>query len=358
MSEKLNKLRKDIDKLDAQIQELITKRAILAKEVAQAKNSVEDKPNFYRPEREAEVLSLALERNQGPLSDNTIILLFKEIMSACLALQKPLKISFLGPAGSYSQTAVFKHFGQEIDAIPARNFNDIFYQVEAGHAKYGVVPIENSTEGGIKQVLDIFVNTPLKICGEIELRIHHCLLSKADNLNKIKRIYSHEQSLGQCRNWLNANLNNIECIALSSNSEAAKQASNDIESAAIAGKVTAEIYNLNKLATRIEDNPNNITRFAIIGHENIQITGKDKTSFLVSGVNESGSLHALLAPFAINNINMTRIESRPSHNSVWDYIFFIDIEGHIDDEKIKTAVKTLEMQSAMLKHLGSYPTHF
>ncbi|MEN8218264.1 MAG: prephenate dehydratase [Pseudomonadota bacterium] len=348
----LSDIRTRIDQLDLQVQDLITKRARLADQVARAKYAQEETPNFYRPEREAEILRNVIARNQGPLSNDTLTLIFREIMSGCLALQKPLKVAFLGPAGTYTQAAVYKHFGQAAQNIPLQTIDEVFRDVEAGTANYGVVPVENSTEGGVNQTLDCFIKTPLKICSEIELPIHHHLLSRAE---QVKRIYAHQQSLAQCRGWLDNQLPTIERIAVNSNAEAARRAANESGAAAIAGQMAAEIYQLQIVASRIEDDVDNTTRFAVLGQQEVPPTGNDKTSLLLSSPNKPGALYHLLEPFAKNNVSMTRIESRPSRQGIWEYVFFVDIEGHIKESPVANALQVLENHTSLIKHLGSYP---
>jgi len=350
----LSTVRKQIDDLDQQIQSLLTQRANLASDVAKAKRKVETTPNFYRPEREAEVLRKVIARNQGPLSNEVLTGLFKNIMSACLALQKPLKVAYLGPEGTYSEAAALLHFGHSIEKIPVQTIREVFRSVSTGLAQYAVVPIENSTEGGVTQTLDMLLNSPLNICGETELAIHHCLLAQ-NPLDKIQRIYSHQQSLGQCRLWLEQHAPDIERIGVSSNAEAAKLAANDPHAAAIAGSNNADLYNLSCLAENIEDEPENTTRFAIIGEQQIPVTGQDKTSLVLSTQNHAGALHDLLGCFLQHDINLSRVESRPAQHSAWNYVFFIDLDGHIDDAKVKAALSQLVSHCTLFKHLGSYP---
>jgi len=348
-------VRSQIDEIDEEIQALITKRACLAEKVAEAKHAEEKNPNFYRPEREAAVLKQVMKRNKGPLEDEVIARIFREIMSACLALQKQLTVAFLGPEGTYSQSAVLKHFGHAVQMRPQQTIDDIFRTVESGNAQYGVVPVENSTEGGVNHGLDCFVGSPLKICGEVELPIHHNLLSKNKNIEDISRIYAHQQSLAQCRIWLDTYLPTAERIAVSSNAEAAKRATNKKNSAAIAGKAAAEIYQLQILVSHIENNANNVTRFAILSTEDAPMSDCAKTSLLLSTSNESGALYRLLQIFAEHGVSMTRIESRPSHQGIWEYVFFIDIKGHIKDPSVEKALKELKSHTTLFKHLGSYP---
>ncbi len=356
MSDTLPKLRKKIDDLDEQIQSLISQRAQVAVEVAEAKTaSGNSAPSFYRAEREAEVLRKVMERNQGPLSDQEIARLFREIMSACLALEQVMSIAYLGPEGTYTQTAALKHFGHSVATLPQASIADVFHEVESGNMAYGVVPIENSTEGMVTHTLDEFMNSSLHICGEVELRIHHCLLSQTDDISQIHKVYSHRQSLAQCHRWLDANLATVERIDVSSNAEAARRAAAEKGTAAIAGDMAAEIYALRTLAKNIEDETNNTTRFLVIGKRATPACGKDKTSILVYADNKPGSLHRILAPLANNNVSMTRIESRPSRQGVWNYVFFIDIEGHQTDVTVTKALSELRQEANMVKVLGSYP---
>lgn len=354
MSDKLLQLRDKIDQLDEQIQELITERARVAEDVAKAKQDAGNNV-FYRAEREAQVLRKVMERNQGPLSDEEMARLFREIMSACLALERVMKIAFLGPEGTFTQAAALKHFGHSVQTLPMTTIGDVFREVESGTASYGVVPVENSTEGVINHTLDEFMNSSLHICGEVELRIHHHLLGKAEDINDVKKVYSHRQSLAQCRKWLDTHLSNVEQVDVSSNAEAARLASEQAGAAAIAGESAAEIYGLNTIVSNIEDEPDNTTRFLVIGKRAVPASGQDKTSMLVSAVNKPGALHAMLQPLASNGISMTRIESRPSRQGMWNYVFFIDIEGHIDDENVANALKELKNAASMVKVLGSYP---
>ena len=356
MSDKLPQLRQKIDALDEQILELISQRAQVAVDVAEAKiaSGVRD-ASFYRAEREAEVLAKVKERNQGPLSDQEVARLFREIMSACLALEQVMSIAYLGPEGTYTQAATLKHFGHSVETIPQASIADVFREVESGNAAYGVVPVENSTEGMITHTLDEFMNSSLYICGEVELRIHHCLLSQADDISKIQKVYSHRQSLGQCHRWLDVNLAGVERIDVSSNAEAAKRAATEKNAAAIAGETAADIYALKTLAKNIEDESDNTTRFIVIGKRETPACGSDKTSMLVYTENKPGALYNILAPFSNNNVSMTRIESRPSRRGMWNYVFFIDIEGHQSDASVAAALVVLQQEANMVKVLGSYP---
>ncbi|HPF27728.1 MAG TPA: prephenate dehydratase [Steroidobacteraceae bacterium] len=354
----LESLRGEIDSVDRQIHELLNARAALARRVADSKHGLVGSPiEFYRPEREAQVLRMAKERNKGPLRDEEVLRLFREIMSACLAQEEPLKVAFLGPEGTFTQTAVLKHFGHSVRALPLASIDEVFQEVEAGHADFGVVPIENSTEGTVNHTLDRFVSSPLKICGEVELRVHQFLMGRMGSLVGIKRICSHSQSLAQCRNWLEEHLPTVERVSVSSNAEGARRARDEDGTAAIAGETAAEVYGLNVLAAEIEDRPDNTTRFFVLGRKLFRASGQDKTTLLCSArhTGSHGALFRLLEPFAQHAINMTRIESRPSKRQKWDYVFFLDIEGHAEDPAIKRALAELKKRASLFRVLGSYP---
>jgi chorismate mutase/prephenate dehydratase len=355
MSDKLDQLRARIDGLDQEIQRLLSERAACARHVAEAKRDAEGEALYYRPEREAEVLRLVRERNTGPLSDDEMVRLFREIMSACLALEQPLSVAYLGPEGTYTQDAALKHFGHSVSLKPLAAIDEIFRDVEAGSADFGVVPVENSTEGAINHTLDMFMRSPVKICGDVELPIHHQLLASGDDRGAVRKVYAHQQALAQCREWLNANLPQAVRIAVGSNAEAALVAKEDVTAAAIASDAAAELYGLNRLAANIEDDPCNTTRFLVIGRQKPERTGNDKTSLMVSVHNQSGALYSLLEPIARHGVSMTKIESRPSRISKWDYVFFVDVEGHADDENVAAALKELGETASSLKVLGSYP---
>jgi chorismate mutase/prephenate dehydratase len=347
-------VRERIDAIDQEILRLISERAACAKAVAEIKSSA-GHDQFYRPEREAAILRQIKQQNPGPLDGEEVARLFREIMSACLALEQPLQVAFLGPAGTFTQAAAIKHFGHAVQTIPLGTISDIFREVEAGSCQYGVVPVENSTEGVISHTLDLFVSSPLRIAGEVTLRIHHHLMSSDPALSAVQTVFSHEQSLAQCRGWLDRHLPHAERVSVGSNAEAARMAAEQPGSAAVAGEAAAEIYGLQILAARIEDEPGNTTRFLVIGPEDAPPSGSDKTSLLFSCRNEAGGLHRLLTPFATHGISMTRIESRPSRRAVWDYVFFVDIQGHRDDHTIATALEVLRQESHLFKILGSYP---
>jgi len=351
----LDQLRERIDALDEQIQSLLNERASCAQHVAEAKRGDDADAVYYRPEREAEVLRKVRERNKGPLPDDEIARLFREIMSACLALEQPLTVAYLGPEGTYTQAAALKHFGHSVKLKSMSAIDEIFREVEAGSADFGVVPVENSSEGAINHTLDMFIRSTLKICGDVELRIHHQLMGNGGSIDAVKSVHAHQQALAQCREWLDANLPGVERIAVSSNAEAARQASEDKSVAAIASDVAAETYSLRTLATNIEDDPNNTTRFLVVGDQPVGPSGNDKTSLMVTVHNKAGALYSLLEPVSRHGVSMTRIESRPSRMSKWDYIFFVDVDGHRSDENVAAALAELESRASMLKVLGSYP---
>ncbi|QKT04780.1 prephenate dehydratase [Ectothiorhodospiraceae bacterium 2226] len=351
---KLQALRERIDRLDEELQARISERASIAQEVARTKQAAGADNGYYRPEREAEVLRKVKARNAGPLSDEEMARLFREIMSACLALEEPLRIGFLGPEGTFTQAAALKHFGHSVQTASLATTDQVFRAVEAGECHYGVVPVENSTEGVVTHTLDLFINSPLTVCGEVELRIHHLLLGRAGG-EAPTRVYSHQQSLGQCRAWLDANLGSVERVAVSSNAEAARRAAEEADAVAIAGEAAAEIYGLEVLARNIEDEPGNTTRFLVIGRQPVPPSGHDKTSLLLSTRNKPGALYAMLEPLSRHGVSMTRIESRPSRRAIWEYVFFVDIEGHCADPTVAAALQELESEAAMFRVLGSYP---
>ncbi|HHJ35843.1 MAG TPA: prephenate dehydratase [Gammaproteobacteria bacterium] len=361
MTEKdpLAEIRKRIDEIDTSIQNLVSERAACAAEVAKVKQQQGETGHFYRPEREAQVLRAVMERNAGPLTDESIAGVFREIMAACLAHERPLKVAFLGPEGTYTHSAAIKHFGSFIDPQPVDSIDEVFRIVEAGGANFGAVPVENSSAGVINHTLDLFMKSPLIISGEVALRIRHNLLTQLDSLDKIDRVYAHQQSLSQCDLWLSKHLPNAERIAMNSNAQAVLHARENntasMGTASIGGSMASELYDVPILESDIEDEPDNTTRFAIIGQHVAPPSGDDRTSLLVFVQNKPGSLFDLLKPLADRNISMSNIESRPSRRGVWDYVFFIDIDGHRDDVSVREAISEIEQASAMVTILGSYP---
>ena len=362
----LDQVRADIDAIDQEIQALISRRARCAQRVAEIKmadvlaarerGEADSEVLYYRPEREAQVLQRIIDRNEGPLAGETVAHVFREIMSACLALEKPLKIAYLGPEGTFTQAAAIKHFGHAAVCVSQPTIDSVFSLVESGECNYGVVPVENSTEGMVSHTLDNFMDSPLKISGELELRIgHHLLVLNNTPAESITRICAHQQALAQCRNWLDQHCSGIERVAVSSNGEAARMAAETPGVAAVAGDMAADLYQLEKLAEHIEDYSDNTTRFLIIGREDVPPSGRDKTSVIVSSRNKPGALFALLDPFRRGGISLTRIDTRPSRTEKWAYVFFIEFEGHLQDEKVAAVIAELEEQSILMKPLGSYP---
>jgi len=353
----LDSIRESIDDIDARIQGLLSERARFAQLVGISKTAGGKAVDFYRPEREAQVLRKALKRNAGPLRDEEVVRLFREIMSACLAQQEPLKVAFLGPEGTFTQAAVLKQFGASVRALPLPAIDEVFHEVEGGIADFGVVPIENSSEGTVNHTLDMFLGSGLKICGEVELRINHHLMGRMTGLADVKRVCAHPQALAQCRGWLDDQLPDADRVPVSSNAEGARRARDERDTAAIAGRAAAEIYGLHLLANEIEDRPDNTTRFLVIGRKLFSASGIDKTTLLVSArdTDGAGALFRLLEPLAEHQVNMTRIESRPSRKRKWDYVFFIDIEGHVSDPAVAEALAALEKRASLFKVLGSYP---
>ena len=363
-TERLIELRDEIDNLDTQIQELITQRARCAQEVADVKTKATrtgegvEKVNavFYRPEREAQVLSNVMQRNKGPLANEDMARLFREIMSACLALEKPMTVAYLGPEGTFTQQAAIKHFGAWVNTKPMPAIDEVFREVEAGAVHYGVVPVENSTEGVVNHTLDSFLSSNIAIAGEVELRIHHHLMvGKNTRKENITRVYSHQQSLAQCRKWLDAHMPHVERVSVNSNSEAARRVNSEWNSAAIAGQMAADLYDLEIINETIEDSPDNSTRFLIVGTNKVQPSGEDKTSIIVSMRNEPGALYKLLKPFYDHDIDLTRLETRPSPSGNWTYVFFIDFVGHLTDSNVITAIEDVRKTAVEVKELGSYP---
>jgi len=348
-------VRARIDALDRQMLELVNERAERAREVAEIKRAAGETDNFARPEREARLLRELTERNPGPLDAGAVGRIFREIISGCLALEQQLRVAYLGPAGTFTQAAVQKHFGRSIETRPLGAIDEVFREVAAGSAQFGVVPVENSTEGMVTHTLDVFPQSNLRICGEVLLRVHHHLVSNAGALASVATVYAHQQALAQCREWLDANLPRAQRVAVNSNAEAAQRTAGEAATAAIASDMAAEIYGLERLVERIEDEPDNTTRFLVLGDHEVGHSGDDKTSLMVSARNRPGALFHLIKPLADYGIDMTRLESRPTKGRLWEYIFFIDILGHVDDERVQPALEALRDEAALCRVLGSYP---
>jgi len=351
MSEELKKYREQIDELDEQILKLVSERARLARTIGSLKHG----GPIYRPEREAQVLRRLQERNPGPLSNEAVTAIFRTVMSNCRALEKELSVAFLGPLGTYSEEAANKQFGGLSKPVQCASIDEVFQVVEAGSVDYGVVPVENSTEGGIGRTLDLLLQTGLHICGEVDLPVHHNLLSNAADKSGISKLYSHAQSLAQCHEWLNRNLPGVERQAVASNSEAARLASENAGVAAIASRRAGELFGLNLLAENIEDDPRNTTRFLVLANHDVAPSGHDRTSLAMATRNVPGAVVELLAPLAKHGVSMSKLESRPAHTGMWEYVFFVDIEGHRNDPHVAAALEGLRDKAAFLKVLGSYP---
>jgi chorismate mutase/prephenate dehydratase len=346
----IQSLRTQIDQLDDELAALVQRRAGLAQRIGTLKGGAP----AYRPEREAEILR-RIGGKSGPLTADRLLAVFREIISACRALEQAIRVSYLGPEGTFSEQAVRKHFGRAVEGLATASVDEAFRRCESGTAQFTVVPAENSTEGVVGRTLDLLLATPLRICGEVELRVQQNLLCRTDDLSSIKKIYSHAQSLAQCNGWLSQNLPRAERVPVTSNADAARRAAEEAGSAAVAGEAAAERYGLNMLAKGIEDDPNNTTRFLVLGHLDPAPTGKDRTSLVVSAENKPGAVHALLTPLAQHRVSMTRIESRPARSRLWEYMFFIDVEGHQQDKGVSAALAELKARAPYLKILGSYP---
>jgi chorismate mutase/prephenate dehydratase len=350
MAESLKQIRDQIDALDRRLVKLLSSRARLAQRIGRLKEGP-----AYRPEREAQVLRGVLAANPGPLPDAALARLYTEIMSACRALEDSLSVAYLGPQGTFSQEAATKHFGGVTKLAPCGSIDEVFRQVETGALGYGVVPVENSTEGAIGRTLDLLLATSAKICGEVMLPIRQCLMGKSGKLGDVRRVYSHTQSLGQCQQWLARHLPKAERAPVVSNAEAARLAARERGAAAIGPKTAAALYGLKVIAANIEDESKNTTRFLVIAAQDTARSGRDKTSLVMSTRNVPGAMHELLTPLAANQVSMTRLESRPSRTGLWEYVFYVDIEGHQGDANVARALAELEQKASFLKNLGSYP---
>lgn len=351
MSEELKQLREQIDRVDDELLKLVNKRAALAQQIGHLKlNSV-----VLRPEREAQILLRMQGNNPGPLSNQAVVQLFTEVMSQCRALEAPLTIAYLGPEGTFTEAAALKRFGNAIEELSCATIDDVFRAVQSGTAHYGMAPVENSTEGAVGRTLDLLMQSPLQVCGEVMLAIHQCLLSQHCEMGAIKTVYSHPQSLGQCQGWLNANLPHAARIPAASNAEAARLAAENSHSAAIAGRQAAAHSGLKICMENIEDDANNTTRFLVLGNQQVAPSGNDKTSLVMSAANRPGAVHDLLVPLAKYGVSMTKLESRPARSGLWEYVFYMDIEGHQADVKVGAALAELKKVAAFVKVLGSYP---
>jgi chorismate mutase/prephenate dehydratase len=351
MNDKLKNLRSRIDALDERLVKLLSARARLAQRVGQVKEG----KAVYRPGREAQILRRVADLNSGPLADEALQRIYTEIMSACRSLEHQMAVAFLGPEGTFSQEAALKHFGGMVPTVSCASIDEVFRSVETGAVGYAVVPVENSTEGAVGRTLDLLLSTPSRVCGEVMLAIRQCLMSRGAALSGIKKVYSHTQSLAQCQQWLARHLPQAEKVPVVSNAEAARLAARERGAAAIASKTASELYGLQLLARNIEDEPKNTTRFLVIGCHDAELSGKDKTSLILSTRNVPGAMHELLTPLEANGVSMTKLESRPARTGLWEYVFYVDIEGHRKDTNVSVALAELERKATLFKNLGSYP---
>lgn len=345
--------REYIDQIDRQIMDLVNQRALHALAIGRCKQA-NGLPEF-NPGRESELMRRLLELNRGPISDLGLKQIYGEIISACRAVQRPLRVAFLGPEATFSHQAALSHFGSSCDFAPLATIVDVFEEVSRGHAQVGVVPVENSSEGGVSVTLDQFLQSELQVCGEIYSRVRQMLISREESLEKIKTVYSHPQALNQCRAWLRRNLPQAALVETSSTAAAAKLAGQEDGVAAVGGELTARHYAQPILAADIQDNPHNMTRFFVLGRQACPPTGEDKTSILYLAAHQPGSLYSSLAHFAERGINMTRIESRPAKNRAWEYAFFLDCQGHMYEEPLRSALAALTAEVPRVRVLGSYP---
>jgi chorismate mutase/prephenate dehydratase len=349
----LERLRKEIDEVDNKIVELLNKRAEVVIDIAHIKRN--EKAKFYSPEREREILERLISLNKGPFPNDTMKVIYREILSASLSLEEPLRVACLGPLATYTHLAALRHFGSSASFLPVESIKDVFDAVDSGKAEFGIVPIENSNEGVVSYTLDLFMDYDLKVSAEVMLEISHNLLSKSGDKTKIKKVYSNPQATAQCRRWLESNLPGIPLFESASTAKAAEIASQDHEAAAIASELAAKVYDLHFVEKNIGDSKHNFTRFLVISKGYPQKTGRDKTSIMFSIKDKPGALHDILSPFKKAKINLTKIESRPSKRKAWEYIFFVDMEGHIDDRRVRKAIDNIKDSCLYVKILGSYP---
>lgn len=351
MTDPLQELRHQIDGVDERLVALLNERARLCQQVGHVKQGAA----VYRPEREAQVLRRVREINAGPLPAEALSRLYVELMSACRGLEAALSVAYLGPPGTFSEEAVVKHFGGAVAGVPCNSIDETFQSVESGTATFGVVPIENSTEGAVGRTNDLLFLKPLAICGEVMLPVHQCLMNRSGKADGFTKIYSHSQSLAQCRGWLNAHYSKVERVAVVSNAEAARLASLDDNAAAVAGRLAAQRYGLQIVVPNIEDEQRNITRFVVIGTQRAGPTGRDRTSLVMTTRNRPGAIYELLLPLARHQVSMSRLESRPARSGLWEYLFFMDVEGHETDDNVAKALAEMRDKATFVKVLGSYP---
>jgi chorismate mutase/prephenate dehydratase len=351
--QKIEALRKKIDELDEKLVDMLNERARYVIEVGDIKKV--EKLDFHSPSREREILERLTARNKGPFPQDTLRAVYREILSSSLSLERPLKVAYLGPRATFTHMAGMQQFGLAAQYVPVESIRDVFNEVERGRADYGVVPIENSSSGAVIYTLDMFIDSDLKISAEIMLEVSQHLLNKSGKLEDIKKIYTIAPAAAQCRQWLEKNLSGVPILDASSTASAAEMASDDTTVGAIASEMAAVLYGLQIAGKKIEDNTSNITRFLVIAPKSLGKTGRDKTSIMFSIKDKVGALYAMLAPFAESGINLNRLDARPSGRKVWDYVFFLDMEGHIEEEKVAAAIERLRQDCMFLKVLGSYP---
>ncbi len=349
--------RKEIDKIDDEIVRLLNERARHVIKIGKLKKAADSQANLHTPAREAEILDRLCKTNKGPFSSSALRAVYREIMSGSLALEGPLKVAYLGPRATFTHLACIRKFGSSAQYIPMTSIKEVFNEVERSRADFGVVPIENTTEGVVNHTLDMFIDSNLQIYGEVLQEVSHHLLSKADSVEAVKKIYSHPHAIAQCRNWLETNMPDVPVAEVHSTARAAEICADDASAAAIASELAGQIYGLKVLKSRIEDNLNNYTRFLILSVKSPERTGKDKTSVMLSVKDKVGALYDLLRPFASHGVNLTKIESRPSRRKAWEYIFFVDLEGHLEEDRVKRALAEVKPRCLFLKILGSYPAH-
>jgi chorismate mutase/prephenate dehydratase len=356
VDEPLKDLRAAIDEIDRRLVGLLNERARLAQQVGHLKQS--GGAPVYRPEREAEVLRNVAAASAGPLPEAAVVAIFREVISACRALERALRVAYLGPAGTFTELALLKHFGASVEAVPCPSIDEAFRAVEAGSVDFAIAPVENSTEGSITRTLDLLLATPLAIVAEVSLPVTHHLLTRSGSMQGVTCIAAHAQALAQCVNWLNLNYPQLERRAVTSNAEAARLASTEANIAAIAGEAAAGLYGLATVASHIQDDPGNRTRFVVLGRQRTRPSGRDKTSLILAVPNRAGAVYHMLAPLAQHGVSMTRFESRPAKTGAWEYYFYVDIEGHEREPKVALALEQLRGACAFYKSLGSYPVAF
>ncbi|MGH7387762.1 MAG: prephenate dehydratase [Candidatus Methylomirabilales bacterium] len=357
MPEDIQRYRKEIDRIDDEILRLLNERSKNVMEIGKLKKQSDREGNLHTPGREAEIVDRLMRQNRGPFPNDAIRPVYREIMSASLSLEGPQRVAYLGPRATFTHLACIQKFGESAQYVPVNSITDVFNEVERGRANFGVVPIENSTEGVVNHTLDMFIDSNLLIYGEVLQEVSHHLLSKADRLDDVKKIYSHPHAIAQCRNWLEANLPHVPLAEVASTARAAELCADDHSAAAIASELAGQLYGLKVIKSRIEDNINNFTRFLVLSQKPPERTGRDKTSVMLSVKDKVGALYELLRPFASHGLNLTKIESRPSRRKAWEYIFFVDIEGHVEEDRVRKALEEIKSRCLFLKILGSYPAH-